>query len=121
MNKRPKNLNLFTIRLPVNALVSILHRVSGCLLFMLLPLTLWIVTQTLYSPQSYATLLAYLHSGSMRALGVVIAWAFFHHLFAGIRHLVMDMRGTPSLVRARFTGRVVLALGGLATLAWILL
>jgi hypothetical protein len=50
---RPKNLNLLTIRLPIPALVSIMHRVSGAFLFLLLPGLLWLLAQSLASAESY--------------------------------------------------------------------
>jgi succinate dehydrogenase / fumarate reductase cytochrome b subunit len=54
--KRPKNLNLFTIRLPVNAIISILHRMSGMVLFLVLPALLWTLSQSVQSEVSYTAL-----------------------------------------------------------------
>ena len=56
LKRRPKNLNLFTIRLPINAVVSILHRVSGVGLFLCLPLILLALQSLVASESSYATL-----------------------------------------------------------------
>ena len=52
--KRPKNLDLPTIRLPLPGVLSILHRISGAVLFLLLPVLLWLFQQSLASPESYA-------------------------------------------------------------------
>jgi succinate dehydrogenase / fumarate reductase cytochrome b subunit len=121
---RPKNLNLFTIRMPVNALVSILHRVSGVVLFLILPLVLVLLQLSLHSAQGFAVAQQVLNSVLIKLLLLGLAWAFFHHFFAGIRHLAMDVHWATSLIKARFTSKVVLVLGGLATAllaaSWVL-
>jgi succinate dehydrogenase / fumarate reductase cytochrome b subunit len=121
---RPKNLNLFTIRMPVNALVSILHRVSGVVLFLILPLVLVLLQLSLHSAQGFAVAQQVLNSVLIKLLLLGLAWAFFHHFFAGVRHLAMDVHWATSLIKARFTSKVVLVLGGLATAllaaSWVL-
>jgi succinate dehydrogenase / fumarate reductase, cytochrome b subunit len=117
---RPKNLNLFTIRLPINAVVSILHRVSGMALFLILPFALWVFQISLKSEISYLTLSALLHHWFAKLMLIGLAWAFFHHFFAGLRHLGQDVHWMTSLQKARFSGRVVLWLVAIsvATFAW---
>jgi len=121
---RPKNLNLFTIRMPVNALVSILHRVSGVVLFLILPVLLLLLQLSLSSAAGFAIVQNLLNSVVIKLLMLGLAWAFFHHFFAGIRHLAMDVHWATTLIKARFTSKVVLVLGGLATallaVSWIL-
>lgn len=114
---RPKNLNLLTIKLPINALVSILHRATGCLLFLILPLLLLLVQLSLSSAEHYQTVIDILHSPFIKLMLLGLAWAFFHHFFAGIRHLAMDVHWMTSLMKARYTSKVVLVMGALATLA----
>jgi len=113
---RPKNLNLFTIRLPINALVSILHRATGCVLFLILPIILLLLHLSLSSLQDYETVITVLHSPFIKLMLLGLAWAFFHHFFAGIRHLAMDVHWMTTLMKARYTSKVVLVLGALATL-----
>ena len=113
---RPKNLNLFTIRLPINALVSILHRATGCVLFLILPVILLLLQLSLNSAEHYETVIAILHSPLIKVMLLGLAWAFFHHFFAGIRHLAMDVHWMTTLMKARYTSKVVLVLGALATL-----
>ncbi|MFW5432246.1 MAG: succinate dehydrogenase, cytochrome b556 subunit [Methylophilaceae bacterium] len=113
---RPKNLNLFTIKLPINALVSILHRASGVGLFLLLPLALLAMQESLASEVSYLTLRQMLGHWLIKVFLIACSWAFFHHFYAGIRHLLQDVHWMTSLQKARFTGRVVLALVGLSVL-----
>jgi succinate dehydrogenase / fumarate reductase, cytochrome b subunit len=114
---RPKNLNLFTIRLPINALVSILHRATGCALFLMLPVILLLLQFSLSSAQHYEAVVAIMHSPFIKLMLLGLAWAFFHHFFAGIRHLAMDVHWMTTLMKARYTSKVVLVLGAIATLA----
>jgi succinate dehydrogenase / fumarate reductase cytochrome b subunit len=113
---RPKNLNLFTIRMPINALVSILHRATGCLLFLVLPVLLILLQLSLSSAEHYQMVKSLLNSPFTKLMLLGLAWAFFHHFFAGIRHLAMDVHWMTTLMKARFTSKAVLALGVLATL-----
>jgi succinate dehydrogenase / fumarate reductase cytochrome b subunit len=89
-NKRPVNLNLFTIRFPITAIVSILHRASGVFLFLLLPLLLWMFGMSLSSEQNYVRLQGYLTAPFTKLLVWLILAPLFYHLIAGIRHLLMD-------------------------------
>ena len=113
---RPKNLNLLTIRLPINALVSILHRATGCALFLILPFILLLLQLSLSSAANLERVIDFLHSPFIKLVLMGLAWAFFHHFFAGIRHLAMDVHWMTSLMKARYTSKVVMVLGLLATL-----
>lgn len=113
---RPKNLNLMSIRLPVPAVVSILHRVSGFLLFLVIPALLLTFQASLQSPESFEQVAQILHHPLARLLQLGLIAAFAHHFFAGLRHLAMDMHwGTP-LVQARLTAKLVLVLDVLAVM-----
>lgn len=116
--QRPKNLNLFTIRLPINAVVSILHRVSGMALFLALPLILLALQYSVRSPESYVALTSWLDTWFVKLILIGLSWAFFHHFFAGIRHLMQDIHWMTSLQKARFSGRVVLYLVGFSVLVF---
>jgi len=120
VNHRPKNLNLFTIKLPINALVSIMHRASGVVLFLLLPTLLLALQQSLVSAAHYQALSQLLSHWLIKLLLVACSWAFFHHFYAGIRHLLQDVHWMTTLQKSRFTGRVVLVLVSLSVLlfAW---
>ncbi|MDO5653797.1 MAG: succinate dehydrogenase, cytochrome b556 subunit [Brachymonas sp.] len=95
-----RNISPFDIlgyRLPSGAWVSILHRISGVILFVLLPLLVWMFDQSLTSEYSYGRFTA-LFDGLLLFPGWLVKlvvlggiWAFLHHLFAGVRHLVMDV------------------------------
>jgi succinate dehydrogenase / fumarate reductase, cytochrome b subunit len=120
--QRPKNLNLFTIRLPINALVSILHRASGMALFLALPLIILTFQYSVHSAESYAALVNLFGHWFFKLILIGFSWAFFHHFFAGIRHLLQDIHWMTSLQKARFSGRLVLWLVGFSVLifAWFI-
>jgi succinate dehydrogenase / fumarate reductase cytochrome b subunit len=113
---RPKNLNLFTIRLPINAVVSILHRASGMALFVMLPLILLAFQRSVSSAETYSALTELLDTWFIKFVLIGLVWAFFHHFFAGLRHLMQDIHWMTSLQKARFSGRVVLWLVGISVL-----
>ena len=107
-NNRPKYLTLHQIRLPLPGLVSILHRVSGTLLFLVLPLLLWTFQYSLLSIDTFTLLLAAFQHPLSKLSLLVLIWAFLHHLFAGIRYLALDMHQGASLARARASSLWVL-------------
>ena len=108
---RPKYLNLFQIRQPVPAIVSILHRISGALLFLFLWLFLAGLQKSLVSPESFAEVKATLDHPLMKLLMLGLLWAYLHHLFAGLRHLGLDLHLRSDLRQARATSFAVLAAG----------
>jgi succinate dehydrogenase / fumarate reductase, cytochrome b subunit len=119
---RPKNLNLFTIRLPINAVVSILHRASGMVLFVMLPFILLAFQHLISSQETYSSLVQLLDHWFFKLVLIGMAWAFCHHFFAGIRHLLQDVHWMTTLQKARFSGRVVLWMVGVsvAIFAWVI-
>jgi succinate dehydrogenase / fumarate reductase cytochrome b subunit len=116
--KRPKNLNLFTIRLPVNAIISIMHRMSGMLLFLTLPAMVWALSQSVQSEASYIALVGMLQHWLVKLFLIAFSCAFFHHFYAGLRHLGMDVHWMTSLQKARFSSRLVLYLDVLSVMAF---
>jgi len=113
---RPVFLHLLRIHLPVTGWISILHRISGVLLFLLLPLPLYLWQRSLESDAAYAQVLEWLGSGPLRLLLLLLLWGFAHHLFAGIRHLLLDLDRGVDLARARASARLVLAADALVLL-----
>ena len=88
--QRPKNLNLLTIHFPIPAIVSILHRISGIILFLLLPFVLWGLNMSLSSQQEFDTVYRCLTSPFAKFIIWCCLSALLYHLVAGIRHLFMD-------------------------------
>ena len=102
--KRPefRNINalkdLPSYRLPVAGIVSILHRISGFLMFLLMPLIIWMFDSSITSEISFAKLSAAFNMGIgfvpgwfMKLVALALIWAYLHHFIAGLRHLYMDM------------------------------
>jgi succinate dehydrogenase / fumarate reductase, cytochrome b subunit len=99
--KRPefRNIHAFkdlpTYRLPVAGIVSILHRISGVLMFVLLPLVIWIFDTSVSSEISFARFRAAFNVGAggviLKLIALALIWAYLHHFIAGVRHLLMDI------------------------------
>ena len=115
--KPPKYLNLLEIRQPLPAIVSILHRLSGALLFFPgIPLLLFALEGLLRSPQSYAHVQS-VFSHPLFKVGFVLAlWLFLHHLLAGIRFLGLDLHYGVEIHQARLTSKLVFVAGVVLTL-----
>lgn len=99
--QRPVYLNLAQYRFPPMAIVSICHRISGVLLFLFLPLMLYILHQAIHSADSYASLNLCLQAVGMKFLVWVMLSALWFHVVAGIRHLLMDLGIGESLKGGR--------------------
>jgi len=97
-----RNINAFTdlttYRLPPAGIVSILHRVSGALMFLLLPFIIWMFDTSVSSEISFAKFKAVFNNGFSFVPGILVKlvalaliWAYLHHFIAGLRHLWMDV------------------------------
>ena len=102
--KRPefRNINAFSdlpsYRLPAPGQVSILHRISGMLMFLLMPFIIWMFDTSLSSEISFARFRAAFNIGLgfvpgfvVKLVALALIWAFLHHFIAGLRHVWMDM------------------------------
>ena len=87
----PVYLNLFKIKLPLTGIISFLHRITGVLLFLAIPLSLYALQQSLHSEASFNELANWLNSPLMMIIQVTVMAALFYHFFAGIRFLLMDL------------------------------
>ena len=121
--KRPefRNINalkdLPTYRLPAAGIVSILHRISGFIMFLLLPFIIWLFDTSVSSEYSFARFKAAFNIGlgvfpgwfiKLVALGLI--WAYLHHLIAGMRHVYMDVHHAVRKEFGRSSALVTLAL-----------
>lgn len=107
---RPVNLNLMTMRFPLTAIVSILHRISGFILFLFIPFLLWVFSLSLKSPESLLIVQNYLQTAWVKFLVWVFLSGFTYHLIAGIRHLIMVTGVGESLEGGRWGARITLFL-----------
>ncbi len=102
--KRPefRNINAFTdlpgYRLPAAGIVSILHRVSGVLMFVLMPFIIWMFDRSISSELSFAKFTSAFNQGLwifpgwfIKLVVLALIWAYLHHFIAGLRHLWMDV------------------------------
>jgi len=99
--RRPLWFNLSPLNLPVPGLVSIFHRVSGALLFILLIWFLYLLDMSLSSESGYAQAGDLLRHPVMKLLAIASIWALLHHMCAGVRHLFLDIDVGTSLHVAR--------------------
>jgi succinate dehydrogenase / fumarate reductase cytochrome b subunit len=98
--KRPKHLALHLIKLPLPGFVSILHRLSGVILFLSLPLLLWVLQASMRSIETYTQLMEILQHPLSKLVCIGLLWAFLHHFCAGIRYLAIDLHLGSSLAQA---------------------
>ena len=92
MNKknRPIFMNLLQIRMPVVAVLSFAHRVSGVMMCMLIPFLIYLLDLSLRNEQGYAQALEILSHPFVKFMAVLVVWALAHHMLAGIRFLLID-------------------------------
>ncbi len=107
-SQRPVNLDLRTIKLPITAYTSILHRISGVILFIGIALLLWALDASLASEESFAKVKEYLHSPLIKLIAWGLLSALLYHLVAGARHLVMDAGYGETLEGGKKGSKIVL-------------
>lgn len=107
--QRPKFLNLVEIKQPLPAIASILHRVSGAGLFLMLPLLIWLLQLSLGSYESFTTLKSVAANPLVKLILLGLLWAFLHHFFMGIRILLIDVHVGVEKQAARTSAKAVLA------------
>ena len=107
---------LMHYRLPLAGVVSILHRISGALMFLLLPFVLYLLEQSLASDAAFASMKAFVAHPLSKLIILALSWAYLHHFAAGIRHLFMDMHMGLSKEGSRHSAASVLAISLFLTL-----
>jgi succinate dehydrogenase / fumarate reductase cytochrome b subunit len=117
---RPVYLDLFRIHLPLAGWVSILHRVSGALLFAVLPFAVWVLSASLADEAGFQRMTDWVVHPLSKLFLLLVLWAFAQHWLAGLRHLALDVHWGVDLHRARQSSLAVLLASGLVTLlaAW---
>jgi len=107
--QRPRHLALHQIKLPLPGVVSILHRISGVMLFLSLPVLLLMLQYSLASIETHTRLLELLAHPLSKLVLIGQLWAFLHHFCAGLRYLAIDLHYVRSLEQARNSSKAVLA------------
>jgi succinate dehydrogenase / fumarate reductase cytochrome b subunit len=107
---------LSNYRMPLASIVSILHRISGVLMFVLLPFVLYLLQNSLRSEISFAYYEGFVTYPLVKLIILALSWGLLHHLIAGIRHLVMDMHIGLDKDSARRSSAAVLIISLVLTL-----
>ncbi|MBT1120868.1 succinate dehydrogenase, cytochrome b556 subunit [Stutzerimonas nitrititolerans] len=108
-SQRPVNLDLRTIKLPITAYTSIIHRVSGVILFVGVAIMLLALDASLSSEEGFAEVKAYLSSPLVKLIVWGLLSALLYHLVAGIRHLIMDTGHGETLEGGKLGSKIVIA------------
>jgi len=104
-HSRPKNLNLFTIHFPIPAIVSILHRVTGAFLFLMIPVVMY-AWQLSLTYNGFDRLRFWMHAIHFKLLIWLLFIPFIFHLVAGVRHLLSDIHFGDSLKLGRLMAQL---------------
>jgi succinate dehydrogenase / fumarate reductase cytochrome b subunit len=104
---RPKNLDLKSIRLPLPGIVSIIHRISGAGLFLLLPVLLWLLQSSLSSVETFAVVKDLVGNPLVKIILFGLLYLYLHHFCAGIRYLLLDLHKGVDLESARLSSKIV--------------
>jgi succinate dehydrogenase / fumarate reductase, cytochrome b subunit len=115
---RPKYYDLNLAHLPPPGIVSIIHRISGALLFLSIPVFLYLLQGTLTSEQEFLRWKAVLAHPLCKLVAIGMGWMYFHHFFAGIRYLLLDLHVGIDKEPARMSANIVIALGLIAAAAF---
>ena len=102
-HNRPVYLNLFRIQLPVTGMVSIIHRVTGVIWVLLLPVLAYVLHRSLSSESGFQWVVSLWSERSIRLLTLISVLTLMQHFFSGIRHLLLDLDMGVSLPVARTT------------------
>lgn len=101
--------DLMSYRLPPAAKASFLHRVSGALLLLALPLVIVpLFSQSVQSPDTFAAMQAWVSNPLCKIVLLVLMWGYFHHFCAGIRFLTLDLHLWNSRVESQRSGAIVI-------------
>jgi len=116
-SQRPMFLDLTKMRFPITAIASILHRVSGVVIFLALPLFMYLLHQSLLSQGAFLQMQHLLATAWMKVVMWAVLTAVTYHLLAGLRHIVMDFGFLESLSQARKTAYLVIVLAVVLSVA----
>jgi len=114
--------DIVTYRLPAAGIVSILHRISGALMFLLLPFVIWMFDTSLTSEVSYERFTSVFIAGAgwlpgwfVKLVGLSLIWAYLVHFIAGVRHLWMDATHSVSFEQGKSSAMLTIVLSTLLT------
>lgn len=114
-DKRPVYLNLFKIHLPIAGMVSLAQRLSGILMFLAMPFIVYLLDLSVQSSAGFDRAMTLLQHPLLLAVQILLVWALAHHLFAGIRFLLIDADLGVDMQAANYSAWLVIALSVLTT------
>ena len=130
LKQRPEFRNIHALtdlrnyRLPLAGIVSILHRISGLLMFLLLPFVIWMFDTSVSSEVSFESFRSVFLAGLgpipgvlVKLVALALIWAYLHHFCAGVRHLLMDATHSVSKEQGLSSARLTLVISVALTLA----
>lgn len=121
-DSRPRFLNFLHLKFPITAIVSILHRISGVFIFLMLPFLLWVWQEALSSEAHFEAWRRCFESNAMKVGIALFLLAIAYHLLAGIRHLLMDCGWGETKQGAKWSASgvfVLTALFGVVLARWL--
>lgn len=115
---RPKFLDLFILapKMSITAKISILHRISGVLLFFSIPFILYVLHQSLVSTSFYDSLYGVISNPFIKLVYLVLIWAFMYHLCSGVRFLFLDKHKGVEIKTAKATAKLVVVISLILTI-----
>lgn len=115
-SQRPVFLNLIQIRLPIAGIISIVHRIAGAVLFLLTPLLIYLLDLSLSGEEGFQAVAALFEATLVKLIFFLVLWALVHHLFAGIRYLLLDIHLGVERPIYRYTAWLVMLAAPLTAL-----
>ena len=113
-DNRPKNLDFSTFHLPLPAITSFLHRVSGLFIFAGVAVLLWLLNESLASEQWFNNVAMWMDNLIVKLLVWAVVSGLLYHFIAGIKHLIMDFGIGETLEGAQLGAKLVIVLSTIA-------
>jgi len=113
-DNRPKNLDFSTFHLPLPAITSFLHRVSGLFIFAGVAVLLWLLNESLASEQGFNNVATWMDNLIVKLLVWAVVSGLLYHFIAGIKHLIMDFGIGETLEGAQLGAKLVIVLSAIA-------
>lgn len=120
MDKRPIFLDVLSIKLPVTAICSILHRISGIVMILTMPIIVGFAMLLFHDQNSFDSWLPVASSWWMKVIWIGLAWAWSYHIIAGVKHMFHDFTGCHELSKVRLSSWLSLMAFAFIALAWVM-
>lgn len=119
--KQPVYLNLFKIKLPLPGIVSLLHRVTGVLLFLAIPFSIYLLQLSMHDEADFQYVIEVLNHPFILLIEIIIFTTLMYHFFAGIRFLLMDIDIAEDKKSAEISSWLVIGMTVFSSLVFIIM